>query len=55
MDTSGVKLPESGSYSLTRPSLLTEERWTAVVSGSSLKHLRSQIEASLKRINIKYY
>ena len=36
-DTSGITLPESGSYSLTRPSLLTEARWTAVVSGSSLK------------------
>ena len=37
LDTSGITLPESGSYSLTRPSLLTEARWTAVVSGSSLK------------------
>jgi len=36
-DTSGITLPESGSYTLTRPSLLTEARWTAVVSGSSLK------------------
>ena len=38
MDT-GRKLYESDSYSLTRPSLLTEEDGR-IVSGSSLKWLR---------------
>lgn len=46
LDTSGITLPESGSYSLTRPSLLTEERWTAVVSGSSLKDTWESGDAS---------
>ena len=45
-DTSGITLPESGSYSLTRPSLLTEARWTAVVSGSSLKQTWESGDAS---------
>jgi hypothetical protein len=34
-----MQLPNSGSYSLTRPSLLTEARWTAEVSGSSIQEV----------------
>ena len=46
LDTSGISLPESGSYSLTKPSLLTDARWNAVVSGSSLKQTWESGDAS---------
>tara|TARA_B100001769_G_C22055559_1_gene567450 strand:- start:100 stop:411 length:312 start_codon:yes stop_codon:yes gene_type:complete len=45
-DNSGITLPASGSYSLIKPALLTEARWTAVVSGSSLKDTWESGDAS---------
>ena len=45
-DNSGTTLPTSGSYTLTRPSILPPGRWTATVSGSSLKDTWESGDAS---------
>ncbi len=34
-----MQLPISGSYTLTKPDRLTQERWTAKVSGSSIQEV----------------